>query len=217
MGRKKSGKFAAGKFKETTQRIREYLDEIDDSGMTDQAVTWAYEAALMKIAVAFESLMLECLIVALNNDSEPFSKATSIAFPRHMTEKVCEYLVTGGKFFDFKGRDGLLGDIGRFVGGKNAGHYLYEAIKKPRYHHPLTLLIALRNYAAHESPQSKETMKRAIVGFRLGTTKKLTDQQMKAANAPLAAGAWLKTQSRFVYLLDELDALADEIHQGAPY
>lgn len=217
MGKKKSGRGAATRFKTTTQRIREYLDEIGDSGMTDQAVTWAYEAALMKTSVAFENLMLECLIVAVNNNSVPFSEHTSIVFPKHMTEKVCEYLVTGGGYFDFKGRAGLLGDIGKFTGGKKTGHYLYVAVQNAKYHHALELLLALRNYAAHESPQSKEKMKQTIVAYRLGVTRKLTDQEMKAANAPLAAGAWLKTQGRFGYVLDRLDALADEIHQGAPY
>ncbi|MDX3835860.1 hypothetical protein [Streptomyces europaeiscabiei] len=217
MGRKKSGKYAATKFKETTQRIRDYVDEVDQAGLSDQAITWAYEAGLMKTNVAFEHLMEECLIVALNNDSKPFSDATSITFPKHMTEKVCQYLVTGGKFFDYSGRGGLLGDIGKFTGGKAAKHYLYVAVQNTKYHHALELLIALRNYAAHESPQSKQTLRKAIVAHRLGITSVPDKKQLAGANAPTAAGAWLKTQGRFAYILDRLDALADEIHQGAPY
>ncbi|MFG3132869.1 hypothetical protein ACGFZU_34875 [Streptomyces tendae] len=215
MGRKKSGKYAATKFKGTTKRIRDYLAEIDQSGLTEQAVTWGYEAALMKTSVAFEALMLECLIVALNNDSQPFTEHTSIAFPKHMTEKVCEYLVTGGGYFDFKGRGGLLGDVKRVTGGD--GHYLYDAVKNKAYLHALQLLLALRNYAAHESPQSKEKVRQAIVAFRLGLPGTPDRHQLNGAKAPAAAGAWLKRQGRFTEILDTLDALADEIHQGAPY
>ncbi|MGW5336138.1 hypothetical protein [Streptomyces bauhiniae] len=214
-GGRKSGQFAANKFKGTTQRIRAYIDEIDASGLGAQAVTWAYESALMKTSVAFESLMLECLIVALKNDSKPFSEHTSIAFPKHMTEKVCEHLVTGGGYFDFAGRDGLLKTVKKFTGGD--GHYLYDAVKNKAYYHALALLIALRNYAAHESPQSKQTMRKAIVACRLGITGNPNAHQLQGANAPTAAGAWLKTQKRLACILDSLDALADEIHQGAPY
>lgn len=219
MARKKSGRYAAKQFKESTQRIRDYLHEVDTAGLSDQAVTWAYEAALNKTHVAFEHLMEECLIVALNNDPESFSKAAGITFPKHMTEKVCQYLVTGGKFFDYQGRGGLLGDISKFTGGKKARpqHYLYAAVQSPKYFHALELLIGLRNYAAHESPQSKLVLRKAIVAHRLKITTTPTDVQLAGTNAPTAAGAWLKRQKRFIYILDRLDALADEIYQGAPY
>jgi hypothetical protein len=60
-------------------------------------------------------------------------------------------------------------------------------------------------------------MRKAIVAHRLGITSNLTKEQIAGTNAPTAAGAWLKGKGRFTYILDRLDALADEIHQGAPY
>jgi len=34
--------------------------------LSDQAMTWIYEAALIKTAVAFEKLMLDCIVTAVN-------------------------------------------------------------------------------------------------------------------------------------------------------
>ncbi|MFV2063878.1 MAG: hypothetical protein ACC726_10260 [Chloroflexota bacterium] len=64
---------------------------------------------------------------------------------------------------------------------------------------PLERLIALRNFAAHESSQSKKAAKLAT-----GTNMS-------------AAGAWLKRQGRFKELSRPLQRLALEIEAGAPY
>lgn len=108
MPRKKSGKKAAQTFRDTLGRIETFTHEIDRNDLSDQAVTWAYEAALLKTYVVFEHLMLDCIVTAINNDTSTISARTGIAFPKHLTDEVCEYLVTGGGFFDFKGRDGLI-------------------------------------------------------------------------------------------------------------
>jgi len=213
MSRKKSGKRAATTFLGTTQRLRDYVEEVDGSQLTDQATTWAYEAALMKTSVAFERLMLDCLIAALNSDTEPFSTATGITFPKHLTEKVCEFLITGGRYFDFRGKDGLVDHTKKVTG---TSHYLHTAVTHPKYHHTLELLISLRNYAAHESPQSRKKAKREIAAYHL-SKKKPTDAELAKANAPGSAGSWIKRQERFDDLLNNLDSLAKEIHAGAPY
>jgi len=101
--RKKSGKKAAQKFRQAVARIETFTREIDSSNLGDQAVSWAYEAALIKTAVAFEQLMLDCIVAAINNDTATISARTGIAFPKHLTDEVCEYLVTGGGFLDFRG------------------------------------------------------------------------------------------------------------------
>lgn len=69
-------------------------------------MTWSYEAALIKAYVAFEHLMLDCIVSTINNDTSTISARTGIAFLQHLTDEVYAYLVTGGGFFDFKGRDG---------------------------------------------------------------------------------------------------------------
>ncbi|WP_328978448.1 hypothetical protein [Streptomyces canus] len=126
MARKKSGKLAAETFNASSQRIWDFVLEAEGAKVSDQAMTWIYEAALIKTAVAFEKLMLDCIVTAVNNDTSTISGNTGIEFPKHLTDEVCEYLVTGGGFFDFKGRDGLLKTIAKFV-PKN--HYLYQVVK----------------------------------------------------------------------------------------
>ncbi|MFF0754401.1 hypothetical protein [Streptomyces sp. NPDC004267] len=218
MGRKKSGKYAANKFKTTTRGIRDFLDEVNAAGLSETALTWSYETALIRTTVAFEKLMLECLIVALNKDTGPFSDDTGVRFPKHLDQKVCEYLVTGGGYFDFRGRDGLLKDMKKFTGPQ---HYLQVAVRDEKRRYALELLLTLRNYAAHQSPQSKEKVRESIFCFKEGVKSVNGSAQLKAkfakAKAPMSAGVWLKRQGRMTYILDRLDALADEIHQGAPY
>lgn len=170
---------------------------MDASSLSAQEKTWAYEAALIKLAVAFEHLMLEALICATNNDTTQMSKTLGVDFPKHLTDEVCEYIVTGGGYFDFKGRDGLLGTIKGFVGN---GHYLYVAVKKQKYKTPLEQLIALRNFAAHESSKSKQVALDALSMKRMSS-----------------AGSYLKVQGRFAGLAADLRALAAEIQVAAPY
>src|SRR6266581_6104041 len=128
--RKKSGKKAAQKFRQALARIEAFTREIDSSNLSDQAVSWAYEAALIKTAVAFEQLMLDCIVAAINNDTATISARTGIGFPKHLTDEVCEYLVTGGGFFDFKGRDGLIKTIKGYVPDN---HWLLEAVKQAQH------------------------------------------------------------------------------------
>ncbi len=182
----------------TLQRIEGFTEEINKSNsLSAQAVSWAYEAALLKTCVAFEHLMLECIVTAINNDSSTISAQTDIAFPRHLNHAVCEYLVTGGRFFDFRGRDGLIQKIKGYVPD---GHWLLEAIKQRKYKDPLDRMIALRNFAAHESPASKRKALEAIEQKRVQS-----------------AGSWVKHNDRFLALTRALAALADDIKAKAPY
>jgi hypothetical protein len=197
MPRKKSGRHAAQNFKQAIARIEAFAGEIDNSGLSDQAVSWAYEAALIKTTVEFERLMLDCIVTAINNDTATISARTSIIFPKHLTDEVCEYIVTGGGFFDFKGRDGLLRKIKGYVPDS---HWLLQAVKQPKYKDPLERMIALRNFAAHESPASKRKALDAVGQKRMGS-----------------AGSWIKCQGRFLNLAKALTSLANEIEMNAPY
>lgn len=195
--RKKSGKKAAQKFKEKLASIETFATEVDASNLGEQAVSLTYEIAVIKTAVAFEHLMLDCLITAINNDTRTISERTGISFPKHLTDQVCEYLVTGGAFFDFKGRDGLLRTIKSYV---PADHWLVDAIKQPQHTKPLNRLIALRNFAAHESPASKHKLLEAIGQSKVG-----------------GSGSWVKCQGRFLALTGQLRELANDIEKKAPF
>ena len=194
--RKKSGRHSAEMFLTEVERLRSYIEEVDSAGLSDQATTWAYEAALLKSMVAFERLMLECLVAAINNDTSTISSAANVIFPRHLTDEVCEYLVVGGGYFDFRGRDGLIRELRKYVPD---GHWLLVVVKKSDKE-ALDRLVALRNWAAHESAQSKRVALIAINAQRAGS-----------------AGSWLKKQARLGGLLDVLDGIGREVARGAPY
>jgi hypothetical protein len=218
VGKKKSGRLAADEFRKSTAALRVFVAEVDGAGLSSTATNVAYDAGLIKTSVAFEKLMLECLIVAVNSDSGPLSKSTGITFPKHMTVSHCEYLITAGGYFDFKGRGALLKDMQKYTGKP---HWLYDVVSDDRYYHSLELLLALRNFAAHESPQAKKKMKREIFCQRHKVKDPNGTHALKAAfataYAPTSAGLWVKKQQRFDALLDDLDHMAGRIHAAAPF
>jgi hypothetical protein len=61
-------------------------------------------------------------------------------------------------------------------------------------------MIALRNFAAHESPSSKRKAIEAINQKKIG-----------------GAGSWIKRQARLARVMSALTKLADEIEKNAPY
>lgn len=195
--KKKSAKIAAKRFVSTAEHLTRYTEDVDRTSLSAQGKTWAYEAALMKLAVAFERLMLDALVCVTNNDTHQMSETLGIDFPKHLTDEVCAYIVTGGNYFDFKGRDGLLGTIKGFVG---KSHYLYVAVQQPKYKPTLEQFIALRNFAAHESGRSKHVVLTALNRKRLSS-----------------AGSYLKIHGRFEAFAAKLSDLAREIETSAPY
>lgn len=196
MPRKKSTKRAAETFGDDVTELESYYESILDSNLSKQEVTWAVEAALMKLYAYFEKFILHALVAAVNNDTTTISGQTGIAFPKHLTDEVCEFIVTGGSYFDFRGRDGLIKTLKSFL---PADHYLIATVKEPYYRNALEQLTALRNLAAHESTDAKRRA-REILECKLS-----------------AAGAWLKRQQRFEKMASRLRALADEVALNAPY
>jgi hypothetical protein len=146
----------------------------------------------------FDTLMLTALVVAINNNTAGTVSATSgIAFPKHLSDEVCEFLIVGTGYFDFKGRAGLIRELQRFV---PPTHYLIPIVKRPAYRNALDRLIALRNFAAHGSRVARKNAMAAVGVQRMAT-----------------AGAWLKGRGRLQGIVDPLKLLADEIERAAPY
>lgn len=196
MPRKKSIKRSANDFKSEVDKITAFLSSVT-RGQTDEHVTWLHNYAIIRFYKEFEGLMLDALVGAVNNDTSTLAATTDVEFPKHLTDEVCEFLITGTGYFDFKGRSGLIKTIKSFV---PEGHYLVTIVKKPAYKNALEQLTTLRNFAAHESTSSKRAALEAI-----------------AANRLSASGAWLKRQGRFSDIANKLKALASEIHDHAPY
>lgn len=196
MARKKSIRGSANWFKSCADEIEGFLDTVC-VGQTDEHVSWLHNYAVIKLYRTFESFMLDCLIGAINNDTAALSSKSGISFPKHLTDEVCEYIITGQGYFDFKGRDGLIGIVKRYVPDT---HYVLATVKHSKYKEALEHLCALRNFAAHESYKSKKAALDTI-----GCTK------------IRSSGTWLKRQDRFKWLSRKLKELADEIYAAAPY
>ena len=170
--RKKSIKKAAEAFSAAVDDTLSFIDELEQKTVSAKARSWAYEYAIIRLYRDFETLMLESIVAGINNDTSVLSSKTGIKFPKHLTDEVCEYIVTGDGYFDFRGRDGLIKTLKSFLADN---HFLVVAVKDTKYKDALERLSALRNYAAHDSPQSKEAAKRAVDQDRISS-----------------AGSWLK-------------------------
>lgn len=194
--RKKSIRLAAQWFRTKADELAKFCTNTCQH-VSEEQQSWIYDYGIIRLYREFELLVLEGIVGAINNDTETFSDTVGIPFPKHLTDEVCEYLVLGNGYFDFKGRDGLIKELKRFVPDT---HFLLTTIKKPKYKDSLERLSALRNYAAHDSFQSKRNALRAVDQDRIGS-----------------AGSWLKRQGRFQEICDNLKELAQEVHDAAPY
>ncbi len=195
MPKKKSVKACAQQFRKDAEEFLEFCAEA--KGLSDRNKSLAYELAIIKLYAAFERMILEALTGAINNDTSVLGATTRVDFPKHLRDEVCEYIITGGRYFDFRGRSGLIREIKKYV---PPNHYLLEAVKDSAYQLPLDQLCALRNYAAHESSISKKAALEAVGQQRMGS-----------------AGSWLKVQNRLQSLVNQLSDLSCRVEQGAPY
>lgn len=195
MPKKKSIKSSADEFKRETDKLLAFLSA--SACLGDEQLSWCHDLAVIRLYRAFESLMLDVLVGALNNDTSTLATTTGFSFPKHLTQEVCRFLVTGHAYFGFKGRSGLIKTLKKYL---PADHYLVEIVSNDSYRDSLDLLTAARNYAAHESQQSKRAFKKASGQARVG-----------------AAGSWLKRQNRFQKMADSLASMAEAIHAQAPY
>ena len=196
MPRKKSLKTSARKFGDAAVEIETFLPNACD-GLSKKQQSWCYDYAVIRLYRNFENLMLECLVGALNNDTGTLTEKTGFKFPDHLTDEVCEFIVTGNGYFDFRGRDGLIKVLGQYLPND---HYLITVVKKPKYKRAMEQLSALRNYAAHKSKHGKRQVLQAI-----------DQKQLRSA------GSWVKSQNRFPKLVNSLNELAKELEAAAPY
>lgn len=195
--KKKSVKKSVDWFIGQTDEIVTFVSQIESKGVTDAALSWTYDHAIIRLYRQFELLMFDGIVAGINNDTSVLSKATGTQFPKHLTDEVCEFILVGNGYFDFKGRDGLISTLGKYL---SENHYIVTAVKKTAYKDALNRLSALRNFAAHDSAKSKRAALKAIDHKSLGSS-----------------GSWLKRQGRFTAICDALKSLALEIKQAAPY
>lgn len=196
MPKKKSVKRAAQQFGQTAAQILHFLDSRSPQ-LSEEYVSWLHEYAVIRLYREFERMILGALVGAINNDTSVLSEQAGVGFPHHLTDEVCEYLVTGGGYFDFKGRDGLLQKVKRYLPDI---HYLPTVLSNKTFKTPIDRVCALRNFAAHASPTSKAVAKRVL-----------------GAKKVASAGAWLKKHGRFAQLVKSLQLIGNELEKHAPY
>jgi len=148
--KKKSIKRAAKQFEDEISTIHGFLNATNNAQLSETHVSLCYEYAIIRLYREFEKFMLHAMVACLNHDNSHFSERTSVKFPKHLTQDVCQFLLTKGGYFDFKGRDGLLGLLKEYLSDQN---FLYGIVKDRKYKASLDQLVAVRNYAAHDSAQ----------------------------------------------------------------
>ena len=211
MANKKKIRLATERFISQSDEILNYVKE-SESYLGDKNTSWSYEYAVIRLYREFEKLMLEAIVGTINNDTQTVSDELGIKLPKHLTDEVCEYLVTGSGYFDFKGRDGLIHLLSKYLPNENKKntkatkpgilkktHYLIEIVKSKEYTSAIDQLSALRNFAAHGSTTAKKSALKAVKQERMGSS-----------------GAWLKRQNRFETMANKLKKLATEIKEAAP-
>lgn len=159
-------------------------------------MAWSYDYAIIRLYRAFENLMLDSLVAAINNDTSTIAATTASKFPKHLPEEVCLFLVVQNGYFDFRGRAGLIKTLKQFV---PATHFLVTSVGKATYQDHLERLSALRNCAAHDSEVSKGRSRDAV-----GTNHS-------------SAGSWLRRQGRLQAIIDWLRQLSADLRAAAPY
>lgn len=191
MPKKKSISLKCQEFETQVQDIIEFLEFATDC-MSEKQISWSHDYALIRIYRDFENLILNCLIASINQDTEgTIGERTGRDFPKHIKDEVCEYLIIKDGYFDFKGRDGLISQLKKYLPDN---HFLITCVKKPKYKDALNQLVSLRNFAAHNSKKSK-----------LSVLSTLRIQRIKSS------GSWVKRQNRFIKISSKLVTLVKEI------
>lgn len=157
----------------------------------DKYLSFCYENAIIMLYKAFEKFILRTMISCLNHDHSHFEEKYGIKLGNHINDDVCEFLITKGGYFDFKGRGGLNKILNATIG---SGHNVGKAIKNNKYGQTIDQLCAVRNYAAHNSIQAKKS---AMDAYGL-----------KRISSP---GSFLKKQNRLKNLIAELTELANDV------
>ena len=195
--RKKSGKNSAHKALKRLAETEQFIAEVNAAGLSKDAISRAHGMAIIETAITLERLVLECLIVAINNDVSVIRTETKVNFPAHLQDDVVEFIVVGNGYFDFRGgRAGIIKEVKRYLPDN---HWVAQSAKRLDAV-CIDQLVALRNWAAHESPQSAKKAKVAIGHQRARS-----------------AGSWAKVNGRILELTGAVRAFAEDVQASAPY
>lgn len=167
------------------------------AGLSKSATSRAFAMAVIETAISLERLVLDCLVVAINNDVKALRTDSKVNFPAHLQDDVVEFIIVGNGYFDFRGgKSGVISAMATYV---EKTHWVVVAAQGLDAT-VVDRLILLRNWAAHESSASARKARSGI-----------------GAPKAQSAGSWIKVGSRMEELLDEVESFAQRIEAAAPF
>ena len=149
--KKRSIQTCVEKFKDAVGAITRFVKRVDTRLISKSDRSWLYDYAIIRLYREFEVFVLSVLVTEINRDTSLLSDSEEVRFPKHLNDEVCEYIIVGGRnYFGFSGISELVGKLNKFL---PEGHSLVKAVGEDRQ--TLEKLLALRNFAAHNSKHSK--------------------------------------------------------------
>lgn len=149
--RKKSPAKSLAGLKSEISSIRGFIAEAKGGALTDNAQDYCHDFAVVWMYREFERFVLDVLVAQINRDPKPFYDCIGVGFDKHPTVDQCRFLLTGDRYFDFRGHGGLISLIKKAAGDGSA---LEAAAKDREGRIAFEILVGLRNYIAHQSDQS---------------------------------------------------------------
>lgn len=196
--RKKSIKKSVAIFSKAMTDLKVFIEAARKAKLSDLQISYCHDYGIIFIYREFENLILTSLVGSINKDiPNTIAQNKEVNFPNHMAYGVCEYIVVGDGYFNFRGRDDLIKKLKSYLPNN---HWLVEIVKDGKYKKDLDKLTALRNYAAHQNSISKKRALQVVGQGKIGS-----------------AGSWLKSQNRFSSMLTKFAQLASEIERKSPF
>ena len=115
-----------------------------------------YESFVLKICVTWETFIEDLLALCLSKDVSQYSEYMDTKFPKRPSKELCETLISGYRYFDFKNVDGLKGI------SKNILVPAYNPFSKIPTNESKKIdeFFQIRNYVAHRSRVAKRSLSR---------------------------------------------------------
>jgi hypothetical protein len=188
---------ASDKFIIEVGKLKEYMSFCSEKMAENKLyLTYTYNYGIIALYKIFEQYIYKVIVGCINHDSSEVCRTYCVCFGKHINDDICDFIITKGGYFDFKGRDGLIKILKQNIGGT---YGIVDLISSEPYKNNLDKLCSLRNFAAHSSKQAK--------------AKALSITHMSNMDS---AGSYLKILNRYNNIADELIQLAIDIKQLIP-
>ena len=179
-------------FTENINEVERYINKCKTVFVEDKDyLYYSYENAVILLYKSLEKFILRTMISCLNHDHSHFEAKYGIKLGNHINDDVCEFLITKGGYFDFKRKSGLNKVLNAAIG---ANHNIGKVIKQTKYGPTIDQLCTARNYAAHNSVQSKREVMEVY--------------KLERISSP---GKFLSQKNRLQKLINGLKDLSDEV------